>query len=425
MVEPAWFAAVRGTVALVALVVTFAFGALNVVVNPTQQFHHPLPRRAIPIPVPYEAGFPDTLNGVIWLKRADYRTLDTETYPIDTFKAAFPDNFTQVFDSLLVHASPPNSTYASRPSSTDPPQLNSTIPCEQYKTWHRYLHTWDMDIGISWTCWGLRQGLAYSMLDSSALSPIIRLNWTGSSVSGPILRGYVTDLPIWEENRLWMESFGSWNVSVGANVRLNLGRRAIYTRPGSFLEMKSMEIIEYPVASATFSSMELSSQTIIEISPSFGGFYDNNADAWEEYLEHTVLEGLAATGGLYTAFDLVYALVFGRSIIGILFGGKPLSPFGVLGSASGKILRKRLLLQYPGLETDDAPERSKAVCDFLCDFLLDIGPAQPTRNTQDAVSHYPSNIQLQGIQGGNRIAEPGSERRSREEPRENSTASAA
>ncbi|KIO34385.1 hypothetical protein M407DRAFT_16913 [Tulasnella calospora MUT 4182] len=420
LVEPAWFAVVRGTTALVALAVIFAFGALNVVVNPMQQFQHPLPRRTVPVPVPSEAGFPNDLVGVIWLKRFHARTIDDPA--IHSFlDHAVRDSFAA--DVLLG---------------------DKRIPCQWYATWYPHGHSWDMDIGIAWRCSGLREGLTYPVLDKSAVSPIIWLNWNNSSLAEPILTGYVADTPIWEENRPWMDSFGqyfSWNVSVGANVKVNLGRRVIYTRPGSFLEMvgfkqvmllaqfdsdfTKFEILSTEIVGSNWISlgMELPSQTIIEISPSLDGFYNNNADALEEYLEYTMLEGLAATGGLYTALDLVFALVFGRSIINILFGGKPLSPFGVLGPVSGKILRERLIRQYPGLETDDAPERPKAVCDFLCDFLLDIRPAQPTRHTQDAAFHNSTNHKLRDIQDEKRITEPSSERRSRDEPRETSTVS--
>lgn len=64
-VEPAWLAALRGTIALAAIVAIFAFGALNIFILPMRQFNYPLPRKAIPVPMPYETGFVDSLCGIV------------------------------------------------------------------------------------------------------------------------------------------------------------------------------------------------------------------------------------------------------------------------------------------------------------------------------------------------------------------------
>ncbi|KAG8949979.1 hypothetical protein FRC04_008058 [Tulasnella sp. 424] len=64
-VEPAWLAALRGTIALAAIVAIFAFGALNIFILPMQQFNYPLSRKAIPPPMPYETGFADSIYGLV------------------------------------------------------------------------------------------------------------------------------------------------------------------------------------------------------------------------------------------------------------------------------------------------------------------------------------------------------------------------
>ncbi|KAG8928519.1 hypothetical protein FRC01_005806 [Tulasnella sp. 417] len=156
-----------------------------------------------------------------------------------------------------------------------------------------------------------------------------------------------------------MDVFGSslsWDVPVGSNdTALSSGVSRVST---------------------TSSSPGLSSQTTIEIKPEFDALYGSNTDAWEEYIEYTMIEGLASTGGLYTFLDLIFTIIFGRSVINLLFGGRPISPFGSIALASKRSLREKLLMQYPGLGASDASERAIAVCDFLSDFVVDFGPVQ-------------------------------------------------
>lgn len=228
------------------------------------------------------------------------------------------------------------------------------------------------------------------MLDGSALSPTLRLQWTTSTDLDPILRGQVANTPIWEDTHRWVESFGShlsWNVSVGTTVRLNLGRRLIKAKPSAFLDMvglalvvpfcffngnyadhirpqKPVEIVGCPAGRFGFVSRRntvcetrISTRKLRRRSPPrnclrrlqsrlhrlLGAFitvtrmhWRNISNtrcfqAWRRRVCHQddlerfhggLILGMSykLSGGLYTSFDLVFALIFGRSLIYLLSG---------------------------------------------------------------------------------------------------------
>lgn len=98
------------------------------------------------------------------------------------------------------------------------------------------------------------------------------------------------------------------------------------------------------------------------------------------------------TGGLYTAFDVVFIFLFGRSLLTALFGklvellaglnrmidcfdcfegGKHITPFGAISSLiKRETFRKDLLKKYPGIDKQEA----NSTCKFLHDFVLDFKP---------------------------------------------------
>ncbi|KAG8898847.1 hypothetical protein FRC01_010744, partial [Tulasnella sp. 417] len=270
------------------------------------------------------------------------------------------------------------------------------LPCE-WKEWWKWSGSGKrVDLGMVWACYYLRAKAENSVY------PAIRLSWNGTQGVDPTFQGYIASVPIWDTNLPWMDGFGS---SLSWNAK------------------KSLEVVGYPAVSSKSSSIELSSQTTIEIIPQFEAFYGRNADAWEEYIEHTMVEGLAATGGLYTSFDLIFTLIFGRSLIGLLFGGRPISPFGAIAFAGRRSLQRKLLRRYPGLEADDASERGRAVSDFLCDFVVDMGPVQPTRSGRGEATNAAPELQSQltGPDDADGTTEPSSPASSEEEIKKDST----
>ncbi|KAG8896137.1 hypothetical protein FRC01_011989, partial [Tulasnella sp. 417] len=244
--------------------------------------------------------------------------------------------------------------------------------CETFNWWKWGGSGKRVDLGVVWTCYYLRAKAENSVY------PAIRLSWNGTQGVDPTFKGYITSVPIWDTNLPWMDGFGS---SLSWNVR------------------KSLEVVGYPAVSSKSSSIELSSQTTIEIIPQFEAFYGRNADAWEEYIEHTMVEGLAATGG------------------------KPISPFGAIAFAGRRSLQRKLLRRYPGLEADDASERGRAVSDFLCDFVVDMSPVQPTRSGRGEATNTAPELQSQltGPDDADGTTEPSSPASSEEEIKKNLT----
>ncbi|KZP25073.1 hypothetical protein FIBSPDRAFT_929611 [Athelia psychrophila] len=63
-------------------------------------------------------------------------------------------------------------------------------------------------------------------------------------------------------------------------------------------------------------------------------------------------QALSAIGGIYASVDVLFALIFGRTVLAILFGSKIISPFGVLGIVTRDRLRHLINEQYPRLQED-------------------------------------------------------------------------
>ncbi|KAG8923605.1 hypothetical protein FRC01_012564 [Tulasnella sp. 417] len=114
--------------------------------------------------------------------------------------------------------------------------------------------------------------------------------------------------------------------------------------------------------------------TTLHFYPDFSAYTDV---LYEQYLENTVISGLTKTGGLLSSFDVVFILLFGRSLVAALFGSNNMSPFGAIASMiQREKFRKRLQAAYPGIDGENPSLRAEATCDFLHDFLLDLKPLE-------------------------------------------------
>ncbi|KAG8955074.1 hypothetical protein FRC04_009531 [Tulasnella sp. 424] len=133
--------------------------------------------------------------------------------------------------------------------------------------------------------------------------------------------------------------------------------------------------VSYPILSLPPGDPSTDPQlTTFNFYPGFGAYND---ELYEEYLEHTVISGVSKTGGIYSAFEVLYILLFGRSLLAAVFGSKPISPFGALASVVQRdSFRKGLWDKYPGIVGNDPKLKAEATCEFLHDYILNLKPLE-------------------------------------------------
>ncbi|KAG8924722.1 hypothetical protein FRC01_011131, partial [Tulasnella sp. 417] len=172
----------------------------------------------------------------------------------------------------------------------------------------------------------------------------------------------------------------TFNLTAGQDLRINVGRRRDYNVRGTFLDLIGIPQtpsvdVTYPIHSPTQSSASIDPNiTTLNFYPEFSASTD---ELYEQYLENTVISGLTKTGGLLSSFDVVFILLFGRSLVAALFGRNNMSPFGAIASIiQREKFRKRLQAAYPGIDGENPSLRAEATCNFLHDFLLDLKPLE-------------------------------------------------
>ncbi|KII87840.1 hypothetical protein PLICRDRAFT_125111 [Plicaturopsis crispa FD-325 SS-3] len=142
--------------------------------------------------------------------------------------------------------------------------------------------------------------------------------------------------------------------------------------------------------------MHTNSAGTVNTFPAIGAFPDNTAsltiyadfDAseilyMEDYQEHTVLSGLASLGGVFSSADGVFALIFGWPLIALLFGSKPLSPFGLVGMLARSRIYAAVQELYPSLKKE---VNEGGIASFLKDTAVDLAildSSKPKEETPD------------------------------------------
>ncbi|KAJ2935086.1 hypothetical protein H1R20_g2054, partial [Candolleomyces eurysporus] len=101
----------------------------------------------------------------------------------------------------------------------------------------------------------------------------------------------------------------------------------------------------------------------------------NKATTWrvkQDAREKSVLSGLSSVGGLGSLLGTVFLFLFGSSLLGIMFGMKPLSPFGLFHSFCPEIAQGSQQ-RYASLRTDIGKIYAEGgVMKYLFDVLIDI-----------------------------------------------------
>ncbi|KAG8989837.1 hypothetical protein FRB90_002053, partial [Tulasnella sp. 427] len=168
----------------------------------------------------------------------------------------------------------------------------------------------------------------------------------------------------------------TFNLTAGLAYNVEAGRRKVYANRATFLDLVGVPqapaiISTFPILDTDVTTSDASITTLIFRS----GFAAYNDEIYEEYLEKTVLTGIATTGGLYTAFNIVYTLLFGRSLLSAFTGGRPIGPFGKITSIlQTNSFRRGLQSHYPGIDGTDQSKKAVATTNFLHDFVLDLRP---------------------------------------------------
>ncbi|KAG9023635.1 hypothetical protein FS837_005679 [Tulasnella sp. UAMH 9824] len=192
----------------------------------------------------------------------------------------------------------------------------------------------------------------------------------------------------------------TFNLTRGQDLDIEVGRRRDYNVRGTFLDLiggfsqPPSVYVTYPVLSVSNSNFTTDEQTTtLSFYPTFSAYND---ELYEQYLDQTVLTGLSKTGGLYSSFEVVFVLFFGRSLLAALFGKNNTNPFGrIANTIQGDKFRRRLQEAYPGIDGEDPKQRVEATCAFLHDFILDLKPLnikptyvtrRKTRNDTEDVS---------------------------------------
>ncbi|KAJ2913989.1 hypothetical protein MD484_g6430, partial [Candolleomyces efflorescens] len=101
----------------------------------------------------------------------------------------------------------------------------------------------------------------------------------------------------------------------------------------------------------------------------------NKATTWrvkQDAREKSVLSGLSSVGGLGSLLGTIFVFLFGSSLLGIMFGTKPLSPFGALHNFCSNIA-ERYQQRYTSMRTDiEKIYAERGVMKYLLDVLIDL-----------------------------------------------------
>ncbi|KAG9021979.1 hypothetical protein FS837_006816 [Tulasnella sp. UAMH 9824] len=316
----------------------------------------------------------------------------------------------------------------------DPITGKEIYSCERYLGYNYINNDEDIQIELQLVCGPTWDGIEFRTSAKTPYSrPYVYMAWNSSVYhTRPVLNAGLSssyfDRPDTTEfssvitglayNPNEVEPGVTFNLTLGQDLNIGVGRRRDYNVRGTFLDLiggfsqPPSVYVTYPILSVTDSPDTTEEEiTSLNFYPMFSGYND---ELYEQYLDQTVLTGLSKTGGLYSSFEVVFVLFFGRSLLAALFGkqlahrtentaltlrdlkGKNnTNPFGrIANTIQGDKFRRRLQEAYPGIDGEDPKQRVEATCAFLHDFILDLKPLnikptyvtrRPTRNdTEDA-----------------------------------------
>ncbi|KAG8923604.1 hypothetical protein FRC01_012563 [Tulasnella sp. 417] len=385
--EPISHSLIRGTVALAAWVAIIAYAVVNCVVSPLHQFTKPegLPTKSL-LQDSHGMKTYGNITGFIVLNVAplsQFPSNNSETgweYPTEIDGA--------IFDGIQAAVLDPLSNEVIQHCDKE---AGGTIISQDNGTTYGGLQ-----IEARWYCGALWDETKFRT--SAAMPdkrPYVSISWDSSAYStrqvlnaglGSIHFGRpnITDfdnvITGRNANPHEFKPGVTFDLDAGQDLHITVGRRRDYSVRATFLDLIGIPqspsvYVTYPILSVTKNSTVTDTQ--ITTLNFYAGFSAYDDELYEEYLDHTVLTGLTKTGGLYSSFEVVFVLFFGRSLLAALFGKNNMNPFGKIATTiQGDRFRKRLQEAYPGIDGEDPRQRAEATCNFMHDFLLDLKPLE-------------------------------------------------
>ncbi|KAF8170386.1 hypothetical protein BJ912DRAFT_997456 [Pholiota molesta] len=118
--------------------------------------------------------------------------------------------------------------------------------------------------------------------------------------------------------------------------------------------------------------------------------------------DKSFFNGLSQTGGLWTFLSGVFAVVFGGSLMRILFGTKPVSVFGLAHGWERNAIRKAYREEYPAIaEEINAPRDQRGILYLLQEHVIDLGLTEETRQGSSTVPEdSDSDVELDNFERG-------------------------
>ncbi|KAG8924721.1 hypothetical protein FRC01_011130 [Tulasnella sp. 417] len=377
---------VRGTVALAAWVAIIAYAIFNCVINPLHQFTGTkgLPTRSL-LQDSHDVQTFGNITGFIALNVAPLTQFLSDSGDLE-----YPDEMVAaIVNGIKATAINPltgeETACDSKPDGTPLRSGNDTA---------------DLQIEARWDCGAIWDEIKFRTSTHIPDSrPYVSVSWNSSAYSTrPILDAGLGSIHFNRPNITSFENVFTgkndnpnevepgvtFTLDAGQDLQVNVGRRRDYNVRATFLDFMGgfsqppSVYVTYPILSViTNSTAGDPDITTLRFYPAFSAYND---ELYAQYLEQTVISGLTKTGGLYSSFEVVFVLFFGRSLLAALFGKNNMNPFGRIATTiQGDIFRKRLQEAYPGIDGEDPRQRAEATCNFMHDFILDLKPLEIKR----------------------------------------------
>ncbi|KAG8923603.1 hypothetical protein FRC01_012562 [Tulasnella sp. 417] len=382
-IEPLTHSVARGVLATAFWVVLIAYAILNCVINPVRQF-------TLPKGLPSNFLLQDSrdtvtfghINGFIALNV----TLISELSP-GSDGWYYPDEMcNNIAGGIRASVRNPLSGEA----------IDCLVNCGGNPLWIGESQDF-LQIEALWDCGNIWDNLKFRTSSPIPDSrPYVSVTWNSSAYPAkPVLNAGLGNIRVIPDEVVFDSVVGgtstprewkggvTFNFTAGQNLRVDVGRRRYYSNRATFLDLMGITqspnvFVTYPILSLTPDSAPVEPPlTVLTFYPGFSAYND---ELYEEYLNFTIISGLSTTGGLYSAFDVVFILIFGRSLLTALFGGKQVTPFGAIASLLRRDkFRQDLLKKYPGIDDETSLQRADSTCKFLHDFILDLKPLEIPR----------------------------------------------